>query len=372
MEKVLVCLLASTRAHELTFPNFKRQVLDELDGDLALALAIGDRYDCSNAFWQHSKYRWTAPQFKDWGEAFDLAQRWLCKMHGVPAPDWRSMLRIKGIWQGGIASPDGQPSVSSILPFCRWLLLNGLQTDDVLNRYDRFVITRSDFIWLCPHPPLSVLGRNAIWVPDGEYWGGLPDRHLVASRDDVVNCLNIIEDILLHPDQLYEEMKHWQKWNNEQFLAHHLQRKGLYQKVKVFPYVMYTARSLLDDSPAWVRGRYEPAVGHVIKYDSEFRNASAYAPIIRSRADWENRAWAQFDPTSVTSEPLSLPRRLLYTCDYSYNMVMSGLVRPGRLARLMRFLRRILRRSAVSKLPENERPLRRNDRNVFLNDRVAH
>jgi hypothetical protein len=37
-KKVLVCLLASTRAHQLTFPSFKRQVLDESNGDLALAL----------------------------------------------------------------------------------------------------------------------------------------------------------------------------------------------------------------------------------------------------------------------------------------------------------------------------------------------
>ena len=126
----------------------------------------------------------------------------------LPAPDWRLMLRAKGFWQGGIRTTDPQQTASSILPFCRWLLLHGLQQDGVIDRYDRFVITRSDFVWLCPHPPLSVLDREAIWVPDGEDWGGLPDRHLVVSRADVVNCLNIIEDILLNPVQLYEEMKH--------------------------------------------------------------------------------------------------------------------------------------------------------------------
>jgi len=47
-------------------------------------------------------------------------------------------------------------------------MLSGL-----LERYDRFVITRSDFIWDCPHPPLSVLSPDAIWFPDGEYGGGL-------------------------------------------------------------------------------------------------------------------------------------------------------------------------------------------------------
>ena len=75
MERVLVCLLASTRAHQLTFPSFKRQVLDELNADLALALLIDDKYDYSNPFWQHAKYRWTAPTYSDYGEAFDFAQR---------------------------------------------------------------------------------------------------------------------------------------------------------------------------------------------------------------------------------------------------------------------------------------------------------
>jgi hypothetical protein len=358
MEKVLVCLLAKTRAHQLTFPSFKRQLLDELNGDLALALTIDERYDYGNPFWQHAKYRWTAPDFNDYGEAFDLAQRWLCHQYNVPPPDWRSMLRIKGIWQGRIRSSDPQHSASSILPFCRWLLLRGLQEDEVLNRYDRFVITRSDFVWLCPHPPLSILDRDAIWFPDGEYYGGLSDRHLVVSRSDVAQCLNVIEDILLHPMQLYEEMKHHSAWNNEQFLAHHFSRKGLMHKVKVFPYVMYTARAARDDSPTWSPGYYEPAVGHYVKYEMEFRSAKAYATMIRSRADWENRAWTQFDPAKVAFYPVSLPRRIRYACERAYYDIpselrrydiRSALKRPGRIGRFVRFCKRMLHMAVLGR-----------------------
>ena len=348
MERVLVCLLGLTRAHELTFPSFKRQVLDELNGDLALALTIDEKYDYANPFWQHAKYRWTAPIFSDFGKAFDLAQCWLCQEYNVPTPDWRLMLRIKGLWQGRILSPDPQPSNASVLFFCRWLLLHGLQQDDVLDRYDRFVITRSDFVWSCPHPPLSVLDRGAIWFPNGEHYGGLTDRHLVVSRADVVDCLNLIEDILLEPNQLYEEMKYMigrPAWNNniEQFLAHHLRRKGLFHKVKMFPYVMYLARLVRDDSPTWRKGHYEPAVGHYVKYDGEFRTASAYATIIRSRADWESGAWMRFDPTSVAFRPVSLPRRFQYACERAYYEIRSALGRPGRVARFARFCKRILR-----------------------------
>jgi len=347
MEKTLVCVIVKTKAHELTFPSFKRQVLDELNGDLALALTIDEKYDYINPFWQHAKYRWTAPDFSDYGEAFDNAQRWLCQEHNVPAPDWRSMLRLKGTWQGRIRSPDPQPSNSSILLFCRWLLLNGLQKDDVLERYDRFVITRSDFVWLCPHPPLSVLDPGAIWLPNGEHYGGINPRHWVVSQADVVDSLNVIEDILLRPIQLYEEMNHQSAWNEEQMLAHHFGRRGLLHKVKLFPRVMYLARTVSENSPTWSPGSYEPAVGHYVKYENEFRAARAYATIIRGRADWQNGAWKHFDARSTSPRPISLPRRLRYAWERAYYesgpKILSALRRPGRAGRFVRFCKRRLR-----------------------------
>jgi hypothetical protein len=288
-EKVLVCLLASTRAYKLTFPGFQRHVLDELGGDLALSL-VNDEVESSNPFWQRAKYRWTVPTFDDYGNAFDFAQHELCRQLKIAPPNWRVMLQLKGIWQGGIKTEDSLSSASSISLFCRWLLLNGLQKNNVLDRYDRFIITRSDFLWLCPHPPLSVLDRDKIWVPRGEDYGGLNDRHLVASRADVVNCLNIIEDIVLQPASLYEEMKgrNHPDWNNESFLAHHLRRKRLLNKVRRFPYVMYLARPADETGPTFSPGRFEPAVGHYIKYEEEYRAARACAKLIRRRSDWEN------------------------------------------------------------------------------------
>jgi hypothetical protein len=335
-------VLAKTRAHELTFSSFKRRLLDELNGDLALALTIDERYDYTNPFWQHAKYCWVAPDFSDYGEGFDLAQRWLCRLRDVAPPDWRSMLRIKGLWQGGIQSPDPQPSAASVLLFCRWLLLHGLQQDEVLNHYDRFVITRSDFVWLCPHPPLSVLDRSAIWLPDGEHYGGLTDRHLVVSRSDVENCLNLIEDVVLHPFELYEEMKHRPEWNIERFIAHHLRRKGLIDKVRLFPYVMYTARSMRDSNVTWSPGYYEPTVDHLVKYEREFRLATAYATVIHSRADWENRSWVDFDPKAVSSAPVSLSQKIRYAWVRFY---YSWLMRPDRGARLVRFCMRMANRT---------------------------
>ena len=363
MEKVLVCLLGSTRAHQLTFPRFKQRVLGELNADLALALVIDENYDYANPFWQHAKYRWTVPFLSDFGEAFDRVQRCLCQERKLAAPDWRIMLGINGPWQGGIQSLDPQQprrgnrgSSASLEFYCRWLLLQGLK-DDILDRYDRFVITRSDFVWLCPHPPLSILDRDAIWVPNDEHHGGLNTRHVVVSRADVVNCLNLIEDILLEPSQLYDELKYmndrdFSNYNTEQFLAHHLRRKGLFHKVKMFPYVMYLARQVDDNSRTWSSGLYEPAVGHYIKYHAEFLTAVAYTTIIRGRADWESGAWKQFDPEPVASRVGSLRYRFRLArshfpnvCKRESKRIVSALKRPGRVGRFQRFCKRLLQKT---------------------------
>ena len=347
-ERVLVCLLASTRAHKLTFPSFKKYVLDELDADLALALAINENYNHKNPLWQSAKYRWTVPDMKDYGKGFDMAQRSLCEQFNIVPTDWRLMLELKGLWQGGIRTPNPQPTASALSPFCRWLLLNGLHKDGILNLYDRFVITRSDFLWLCPHPPLSILDRHAIWIPDGEDYGGVNDRHLVVSRADVADCLNVLNDIVLQPTELYAEMRNQRGdhgWNNEFFFAQHLRRKGLFHKIKRFPYFMYLGRSFWDRTATWSPGRYEPAVGHYIKYEREYRAACNCARLIRSGADWKNVDWEQVEAEVTESADPRSPRfhlRIWYVSLDWYLRIHSALRRPGRTARFFRFLRRMV------------------------------
>ena len=122
--------------------------------------------------------------------------------------------------------------------------------------------------------------------------------------------------------------------------------------MKLFPYVMYLARPVRDDSPTWSPGHYEPAVGHYVKYETEFRAASAYATIIRSRADWENGAWMQFDPSvgrfspgfPAAPSPVRLRARLLRECRGL--KILSALRRPGRVGRFVRFCKRTVRAPA--------------------------
>ncbi|CAN0313142.1 unnamed protein product, partial [Phaeothamnion confervicola] len=48
--------------------------------------------------------------------------------------------------------------------------------------YEWVICTRTDFIWLAPHPPLHLLDPTHAWVPSGQDWGGINDRHAVLAR----------------------------------------------------------------------------------------------------------------------------------------------------------------------------------------------
>ncbi|KAL3923102.1 MAG: hypothetical protein SGPRY_004329 [Prymnesium sp.] len=53
-------------------------------------------------------------------------------------------------------------------------------------QYNRIVHSRLEFVWLAPHPPLRLMDLRCAWVPDGEDYGGLNDRHAVLNREHAV------------------------------------------------------------------------------------------------------------------------------------------------------------------------------------------
>ncbi|AWW47460.1 hypothetical protein DPM17_01640 [Polynucleobacter paneuropaeus] len=75
MSRTLVCILAETRSHEITWSSFKQFVLDPLDADLMLCISTPKDYDYQNPFWKFAKFRCTVEEYSDWGEAFDQAQK---------------------------------------------------------------------------------------------------------------------------------------------------------------------------------------------------------------------------------------------------------------------------------------------------------
>jgi hypothetical protein len=357
MKKIIVFILCETRAHELTFDNFKKNVIDELNADLCLCIGVKSDYDYNNPFYKLAKYKFIYDEPDDYGDAFEYAYNilssnkpkyeclkhinalygkiknpqqftenisyyginknltvlddfndneiiihtkdfpddsWKNQVYGIKNSDnnnlvsqenvitykkplyWREFLKLKDQFLGGIKDNTEQHQGSGgILIFFRWFLLKNLIDNDLINKYDRFIITRSDFIYQLPHPKVEYMNENYIWIPDDEKYGGYTDRHVVLSKNNIESYLNILNNFVHKSNEYFMKMKNKSDWNLERLIKFHLKQNNVLHLVKEFPYVMYSVRNI-NDSTRWSVGNYSNKLGYYIKYQTEYEKSGYY------------------------------------------------------------------------------------------------
>lgn len=286
MPRTLICILNQVRAAEITWPSFKKFVLDELDADLCLAIGIDEDCRADNPYVANAKFLFGFQEQEDWSKAFDYAQQAVFKEvkadSALRDANWREVFKVGGQWLGPMGAQQGSGGIGL---FFRWWLHHNVYE---MYGYDRFVVTRSDFLWTCPHPPLDLLDPKNIWIPEGEDYGGYCDRHMVLSDENFDGALSSIEDILLLPEWLTKQLNvpELGGLNCESYFAWHLRRVGLADKVRCYPQVAYTVRGE-HGKTRWMAGEYNPELGYAIKYHREWESARKYESLIRTREDWK-------------------------------------------------------------------------------------
>lgn len=274
-KKTLVIILAETREHQITYENFNKNVLQPLHADLAVCIGVRDSYVYENPFYQNATYRFCYPEPEDYGIAFEEAyQTILAENPSISNPFyWRHFLKLKDQFLGGIKDKFNEHKGSgAILIFYRWFLLHNILQNDVLNKYDFFVITRSDFIYTLPHPSMHLLSENHIYIPNGEGYGGITDRHVILPKKFLISYLDILNKMVTHGNEYYTKMRSHKNWNLEQFIKFHLLESSVWNQVQFFPYIMYSVRSE-EGTTRWSTGTYSSKHGYYIKYLSEYKLA---------------------------------------------------------------------------------------------------
>jgi hypothetical protein len=274
--KTLVVILSETRASELTFQNIKKNVIDELNADLCVCIGVKKDYDYNNEFYKLAKYKFTYNEPDDYGDAFESAYQYICNKNNTDYPHWRKILEIKDQFLGGIKDEINEhPGSAGILIFFRWFLLQEILNNNLLELYDRFIITRSDYIWLLPHPKIELLSEFNIWIPNSESYGGVSDRHVVLSKTNIISYLSILENIVTKLDDYYDKLKTKSNWNLEQIIKFNLEQENIFHTVRFFPYVMYAVRGI-NGSTRWSQGTFNEKYQYYIKYDSEYHISNNY------------------------------------------------------------------------------------------------
>ena len=292
-KRTLVCVIAQTRDHKLTWTNFNKYVVKTLNADLAICVSKDKNYNFNNSYYKNSKYRWFCKDYKDFAEAFDYAQKKIYLNSTKKKPNWRKVKIIRDHWLGGIRGPKKQVGSAGISMFFRWLLLNNLKKSGIINKYDRFIVTRGDLFWVAPHTKLSSLNENYIWIPDGEYYGGFNDRHAVLSKQNVTDYLNIINPILSTPSKLVKSMKNYEHWSLEKYLKFYLEKIKYKKKVKFFPHLMFLVRrgSTPTNSAYSI---YSKKHKYYIKYPTEYISANIYKQITKNKNHSLNLTFNKF------------------------------------------------------------------------------
>jgi hypothetical protein len=317
--KVLVVVLAETRAHEITFPLFKENFLDRLGADLALCVGDNPR-ETPNPFYSEAKYVWQYKEPDDFTLAFDAH---------AEGRDWRCLLEVRDQWLGGIKHPTLQhPGSAGILLFFREFLRRKLEETGVLANYDWLVVTRSDFMWPMRHPALELFSPGHVYVPDGERYNGFTDRHVMVPRRHFAAFLDVARDVFADPEGLARRMKALGRgnWNLESFIKFRFGELGLLPHVRFSPYLMYSLRPT-SGTTRWTGGAYSHEHRYFIKYPTEYNSARLLQCLVLEDDQWRHMIG---------------PRRYLNWRMYFYAWLLAQSERrflPGR-SRQLRMLRR--------------------------------
>jgi hypothetical protein len=280
--RTLVVLMGNLRGGENTWSTLYEHVLNVNHADLALL--IGDtppQYIINNAtLFQRAKYIWRFQEYNDWADAVD-------KVYGNAT--WRTRLlplaHENGEMLGGIKGGKQYNFRGSglLIYMFRWYLTLHIQRLDLLQRYDRFIVTRADHYYKCHHN-ISLLDPYFVWVPKGQNYHGITDRHFVASSSNIISALNLLPPILDNPER-YRDLLADKNTNPERVIARRWQEEGL--PWKRFDRVMFTCGQAGDPTrhktlsitvqPENVQLKYER------EYVATYKSCNLYMPKDRSK-----------------------------------------------------------------------------------------
>lgn len=295
--KTLVVVLAETRGHSLTFKRFQDLVLQPLAADLVLCVGNHAREERDNPFYRRASHVFVLHEPSDFGDYLAEIVR---EQYPERKGDYQKLYSFQNQFLGGIRA-SGHPGTGGLLLCYRHFLWRCLEKSGLAEAYDSFVITRSDYLYLYPHPPVEIMEPGKIYFPDGERYGGVTDRHAVVPRELLFDLLDVWGTFFRDFPATQRELGQRQDWNLEQILAWHLRKRGMLPNTAFFPYVFFTIRPPAATS-SWSLGKYSSRYRGFVKYEEEFKRAVYFQQAFRSRRVWEQGMLDQVyrEPTEST------------------------------------------------------------------------
>jgi hypothetical protein len=251
--KTLVVLIGSARGGEETWSSLYKYLLNPLSADLALL--FGKSNNKTSSLYKKAKYVWEIDEYEDWWDYFK-------KYFSYTLFNIYKKNEIEGLG-GGIKNFKGSGAIIFAL---RHFLKTNFKHE--LLKYDRIILSRSDFYYIDFHPNLK---NNFFYIVEGEKYGGVSDRHHIfpTSIIDKVLSINEFLDNKKNYDYLISK-----KLNPERALYEYYKNNGLLEKIKFCKRVQFIV-SKENESKRWsyTKGFKFNSKTLLIKYQREYYQA---------------------------------------------------------------------------------------------------
>lgn len=234
-ENTLIILIGTPRGNEMIWKSMYDHLMTPYNADLALCFEYQE--DKSSSLYNIAKYVWEVPKYDDWEQYYVDNQ--------IPGT-WKEFFEwaardpnCAGV--SGIGASKGNGSGAILLAFRHYLLKNHI---DTIEKYDRIILTRSDYFYCFDHP---ILDNEHYWIPEGETYGGIIDRFQQFPSKYANEALSVINYIGSQEcwDTFVTKMA---LVNIERVIANHFHMIGFIDKVKTFKRSNFLAISENDDS----------------------------------------------------------------------------------------------------------------------------
>ena len=244
-KKYLVVLAGSPRGGEKTWNSLIKYVVNHLNADLAVCTT--DNFFNKNLLFEKAKFHWIMKNpnsFEDYYSNF-----------------------FKGTWREYLLKGKGLGLFESGLIHFALKDFVYRNYKEILEKYEYIIYTRFDQYYVDFHPDLT---EDKVFIPEGEDYFGICDRHVVIkSKDskkyfsiiDYIDSQNALLDIPAYP-------------NCESVYKKHLEYSGLINKVERFERISFTS-ALKNEPTNWRIPTYKIFLTKnlMIKYPDEFIGA---------------------------------------------------------------------------------------------------
>lgn len=246
--KTLIIIPSQTRGFDSTYSSFKKHILDK-NSNIDIGLFISEESDLSIV--PNYKHHFTLSEYSDHREGLINELNYL----NIDIPI--SLTEKKNL--------DNYQISTIIHIYYRLFILRMLREHHLIDTYDFFMINRSDLMHT-QDIDLSSLNPNKVYLPDGEHWGGLPDRFAIIPKKHIQNWLNIYDAMFFKDlSQIYGSIS---KYGPEYMTKHNKEKHNII--IKYIPYTFYCIRKP-EDKTRWSSGIYIESIRLFVKYPSEYK-----------------------------------------------------------------------------------------------------